>query len=348
MPPPATPPLRCLVSLQSFETYWAYYVQSDALLYPQECKAAAREWVAAVTDVLREDPALGESLADEILSEQPLDELLQIISSWAGTDAGYPFESPGRSRFVLFSITSSLKARLHERLGLPAIASAEYSFDEMDFQRRQLMWGAHLSKKLIAMLPENVPEILSQSDSIVVIGDIRKSQDLMTYGPDAAFFSRNMLAFLNTTRQLLVEYDGVFDKFTGDGFLAYFNADICARAGRDHRECFLAFARALTEFSTPHFEQWARSLRKHPADTIGVGIGADIGRVTFRHDESVLFAVGDAIVWAERMCSKAGAGELMVNNLLAGRLSETMSLPFEKTVGQTKAGETFLGYRLQL
>src|SRR5690606_31848483 len=90
MPPPATPPLRCLVSLQSFETYWAYYVQSDALLYPQECKAAAREWVAAVTDVLREDPAVGESLADEILSEQPLDELLQIISSWAGTDAGYP------------------------------------------------------------------------------------------------------------------------------------------------------------------------------------------------------------------------------------------------------------------
>lgn len=345
--PAQTPPLDCLVSLLSFETYWAYYLQSDGHLYGRECKACMEQWFAPAAELLRADEALRNHFIEEMVPDLTLEEALARIRDWMKGEATYPFESAGRSRFMLFVITTPLKERLLALLGTKVGTGTDYTFAEMDFQRRQLLWGPYLSRKLISLLPEDVPGFLSQSDSIALIGDIRRSQDLMTYGPDAEFFSRNMLAFLETSRRLLAEHNGVFDKFTGDGFLAYFNAGLCARAGRDPRECLLGFVRALAPFCAEHFSQWSAALRKTPGETVGLALGADVGRIMFRHEGNVLFAVGDSIVWASRMCAGAGAGELIVNNLLAGRLAEKIALPFEKIPLHTKAGESFLGQRLR-
>ena len=75
---------------------------------------------------------------------------------------------------------------------------------------------------------------------------------------------------------------------------------------------------------------------------------ADCGRIGFRHKGNGQFAVGPAIVWASRMCSEASADELVVNNLLAGRLIEKAHLPLERVIGHTMTDESFMGYRLRL
>jgi class 3 adenylate cyclase len=349
MPPPSNqhPVLDCLLSLMSFETHWAYYLQSDGNLYAPECRQYARQWAVGAQELLAADEALRQRVAQEMVPETTFGELLNRVREWSEGEAIYPFESSPRSRFMMFVITAPLKDGLMKKLGTAVATGADYTFDEINFQRRQVLWSGHLSRRLMQLSPEDVAGFLSQSDSIAVIGDIRRSQDLMTYGPDAEFFGRNMLQFLTTTRNLLAERHGIFDKFTGDGFLAYFNSGLCRKAGRDPLACFMDFARALAEFSAGHFKRWGMHLRKIPGEGIGLALGADIGRVIFRHEESMLFAVGEAIVWAERMCNGAAAGDLMANNMLASQLSEQLGLSFEKVAGRTKAGESYLGFRLR-
>jgi class 3 adenylate cyclase len=341
-------PLDCLVALLSFETYWAYYLQSDGQLYGREARSSARSWIEPATALMSTDKGLGARLSREMVPDQTAENVLSTIRDWAKGDSVFPFESAGRSRFMMFVITAPLKEHLMSLLEVTAGAGTDYTFAEMDFQRRQLLWSAYLSRRLIGLLPDDVPGFLSSSDTIAVLGDIRRSQDLMTYGPDPETFSRNMLAFVDTTRRLLAENNGVFDKFTGDGFLAYFNTGLCAKAGRDHRECMMDFVRAIALFSSDHFRKWGFLLRKHPGQEIGLAIGADFGRIGFRHEGNVLFAVGPAIVWADRMCREAEAGELVVNNLLAGHLTDKYSLPFERVAGHTKTNESFMGFRLHL
>jgi len=73
-------------------------------------------------------------------------------------------------------------------------------------------WKGHFPQLL---LPWNVDELLksaSITETIVVVADIRKSQDLMTYGKNADSYSRHIVQFIETSRQLIDESMGIFDK----------------------------------------------------------------------------------------------------------------------------------------
>ena len=210
-------------------------------------------------------------------------------------------------------------------------------------------WKGHFPQLL---LPWNVDELLksaSITETIVVVADIRKSQDLMTYGKNADSYSRHIVQFIETSRQLIDESMGIFDKFTGDGFIVYFNDAICGSRKCDFVQCFLKFIHNETDFAAVFFPEWTKTIRKLPPSPVGLAVGADVGRIDFRDLNNHLIAVGDAIVWASRMASGAQAGQILVNNVLFNMLegrSQNMGIIFNEFTGHTKSGESFLAKEL--
>ena len=194
---------------------------------------------------------------------------------------------------------------------------------------------------------EDIREQAGSSRTIVVMGDIRRSQDLMTYAEDENSFAKYMVRFVEESRRLIDENLGIFDKFTGDGFLCYFNESVCARLGEDFEECFMRFAKHEMAFARDHFANWCRTVRRLPDAPIGLSLGADLGSVSFRDIDSHFVAVGDPIVWAARMADAGGANETIVNNLLCQRLLDKPGVDISSKPSKTKSGEAFLGWRVE-
>jgi class 3 adenylate cyclase len=220
---------------------------------------------------------------------------------------------------------------------------------ERDYTAGFVRWRGQIPWKALedaSHEPSTLLEQASSSPSIAVVGDIRKSQDLMTYAADADSFSEHIVSFIEKTRALIDEHCGIFDKFTGDGFLAYFNEDVCRSAGVNFIDSFIGFVREEGEFAASLFDEWGRTVRKLPPSPVGLAMGADVGVVQFRDLRDHLVAVGDTIVWASRMSSVGRAGEVIVNNRLFNALRDRPGCSFEDRTGETKAGETFLSRAL--
>ena len=253
------------------------------------------------------------------------------------------------SRFMLWSLVTSVKALLMKELGLTRHPIMLVTSQEQDYSENYVKWSGHLPRRIVR---DSNPDVLVQeaclTPTVVVVGDIRRSQDLMTYSRTAESFSIRMVEFITQTRLLLDKRSGFFDKFTGDGFLAYFNEAICRESGTNYLECFLEFLHDLREFSSAHFADWTREVKKLPERPVGLAIGADLGIVSFQNLNHHLVAVGDAIVWASRMASCANANETVVNNLLFEALRNTAGVQFQEREGKTKSGEGFLARVLLL
>jgi len=152
-----------------------------------------------------------------------------------------------------------------------------------------------------------------------------------------------MVKFISITRETVYKHAGIFDKFTGDGFIAYFNESVCKELHKpDHIESFTGFLRDYEASVEPLFQDWVRHVKKIPEEPIGLALGTDIGRVSFQILDNHFVAVGDAIVWASRMASAAKAGEVLANNLLYQALRERKDLSFKSRSSFTKSGESFV------
>jgi class 3 adenylate cyclase len=219
---------------------------------------------------------------------------------------------------------------------------------ENQYSESYLRWCAYLPSVALRTNPDAIIATACKSPTIVVLSDIRHSQDLMTYSISADDFSNRMVQFIMTTREIIEKHNGIFDKFTGDGFLSYFNEEICRIDGKNYIDCFLDFLREQSEFSKAHFREWGKSVKKLPEKPVGLAIGADLGVIEFRNINHHLIVVGDAVVWASRMAACALAEEILVNNLLYDKLLDRSDVLFEQRESRTKSGEGFLARLLSL
>ena len=238
---------------------------------------------------------------------------------------------------------------LLKRLGIKSPPPIAWEVMEFVHSERYLRWQPHLPSESIYEYDKTLDiSRLSTSRTIVVYSDIRRSQDLMIYTIGQDRFEEMMVRFFNSVRNIFDQSTGIFDKFTGDGFLGYFNEYLCSEHRKNFVECFITFAKQCMEFSESLFLEWKKHMRKLPDKNIMLSIGADLGEIYFGDQRGHLVCIGDAIVWAQRMCSAAPAGAIYTNNLLANLLLDREGIELLPITGNTKTGETFLASELRI
>lgn len=341
-----------LVSISTFETWWAYYSMSSGNLFQQEVKEYAKHFLKNIRELSKLDPGIIDE--DTIQYEQvktgfTLQDTLAALEDWAQGNAQVPFETFMQSKLFIAFLLLPLKLYLSRQLRLTTprrilvISTQEFVHSE-----RYIQWQPHLPISSMYWYSQEFDESkLSESQTIVVFGDIRRSQDLMTYTVDHNLFEQMTIRFFDIIRELLNQKYGIFDKFTGDGFLAYFNEHVCKSHNKNFFDCFLDFAKQYIEANLSLFTEWKRHVRKLPDTEIMVSLGADLGIVHYGNLSGHLVCTGDAIVWAERMCSAASAGEIYVNNLLANAIQSRKDIRLSPVPSTTKSGERFTASKIE-
>jgi class 3 adenylate cyclase len=145
-------------------------------------------------------------------------------------------------------------------------------------------------------------------ETVVVSIDIRRSTELMLKARKPELFSKFITELSEKLSQAILSNFGIFDKFTGDGILAFFPKFY---SGEE------AIVRALIAADECH-----KIFKKHYSDSrncfnvfikdVGLGIGIDFGIVTLVNTSNELTVVGIPVVYACRM-SGAKAGDTLLN-----------------------------------
>lgn len=146
----------------------------------------------------------------------------------------------------------------------------------------------------------------------MLFADIRGSTSLAERMPPTEF--KNLLdRFYRAASRAVIEHDGAIDKFVGDELVAMFYP---ALTGEHHEAAAVEAARAILR-DTGHGSP--------DGPWVPVGAGVHSGRVWFGavgeppHVE--LTALGDPVNTAARLAAAAGAGEIVVSAVTAGRAS---------------------------
>jgi class 3 adenylate cyclase len=167
----------------------------------------------------------------------------------------------------------------------------------------------------------------------VLAVDIRRSNRL-ALEIDPPTFARIMKEFIDFSWVAVRSLGAWFDKFTGDGFLAYRPHGSHVEGDRNPTPAgapspTLAGVVFLADYIGRYFNETTRQLlrrsaRNWPSDA-GIAIGVDSGgcNQTFIGDDLTLF--GPPIVGAVRMVDCARAGELVVNFGLGQLLSDQIN-----------------------
>lgn len=344
-----------LILTQSFESFWAYNFLSEGELFENEAKVEAEKLVKQAAIVYKFDKGIYNSKTitmDSNDSEDQIRETFKRLKQWSKSKEHYPnfFDrnnSLGGVNFYLQMVIMCLKAYLLQKLKIKIRPHVVYSSGQSAFKKYEIRWRGHLPWQALSLINKTFIEDLSKSDTLVIVADIRKSQDLMTYGPDADFFRDKIIEFTEATRKIIKENYGIFDKFTGDGFLCYFNSNLCEKFGFNYYKQMLKAVNEIMSFAEPFFEEWIKHIRKLPPNSSGLTIGIDSGNVIFRDLDNHLFAIGDSIVWANRMSSAGKKGEIIVNNLPYHRIREIdPTKHFETIENTTKGGDAFTAYKM--
>lgn len=145
-------------------------------------------------------------------------------------------------------------------------------------------------------------------DSVVISIDIRRSTELMLKARKPELFSKFITDLSQKLSEIIILNFGIFDKFTGDGILAFFpkfysGEEAIIRALKAAEECHLIFEKHYNE-SRECFNVFIKD--------IGLGIGIDFGNVTLVNTRNELTVVGIPVVYACRM-SGAKAGNTILN-----------------------------------
>lgn len=345
-----------LALLLSFEKYWSPYSLSDGSLYKGEVKEEAGKVVKLFCEIYDTDlfvrSANGEIIKPSKDQERKI--FINSLKSWVSTDELFPYMNQrnylvNRERNFFQHVLSEFERELSEELGLPVKMKCATSSNEDMYRKNVLKWAAQLPDEVVDKIDDAYIDRMSKSDTLVVVGDIRRSQDLMTYGSNPDIYREKIIEFMDRTRQILKSNCGLYDRFTGDGFIAYFNEYMCEQEGKDYYEMMLKSCREILEFSNPFFNEWVKLLRRIPEMEIGLCIGVDSGMVSFKDLNNQLFAIGDACVWATRMNSAGEKGDIILNNIPYQVLSSSLNgNNCNKINSITKGGEHFSAYRLKI
>jgi class 3 adenylate cyclase len=167
-------------------------------------------------------------------------------------------------------------------------------------------------------------------ESYVLAMDIRRSTELMLKARGPELFAQFIRGLCCRLSDIIIGNYGVFDRFTGDGILAYF-PDFYS--GPDAGLLALDCAWRAHEFFAGHYRAH-RHCFTSVLNEIGLGIGIDFGKTYMVKIQDSLTLVGTPVVYACRL-SGANPGETLLNQ-------PAYEIVFEKYRGFFNFSETLL------
>ena len=317
--------LDSLINLLAIDKYYHCYAISGGGLFEKELIETRDTIADNLQNLLNSDRILANELfalfGSEIKYKEQLDSLIAQLSLIGTNQNKFNTDLMGTFHYL-----STIVPFLIEKIGGSYFPPMLWTSDVIVRNAHFSKWGGHLPPNVIFnknFSSDTFLELMSQSETIVVLADIRKSQDVMIYLPSQNEFANRMVKFINHSREMIFQYGGVFDKFTGDGFICYFNKYISQLINRDYIDSFLSFVKELQYYSSGYFSNWTKILKKLPTEDIGLAVGGDIGEIVFLDIYNHFVAVGESIVWAQRMSSAAKSNEIIINNLLGRKMGNS-------------------------
>jgi class 3 adenylate cyclase len=184
-----------------------------------------------------------------------------------------------------------------------------------------------------------------EHDAYVLCVDIRRSTELMLKATSPALYAAFITQLCTALRAIVWAHHGIFDRFTGDGILAFFPTFY---SGDDAG--YLALS-AAAECHAAFHELYQRS--RHCFDVVikdaGLGIGIDFGSTHLLRHWGSLTVMGKAVVYACRM-SGARSGDTLVNQRAYAQLVREYPdhCEFEETEIDIKHEGAMLAHRVRL
>jgi class 3 adenylate cyclase len=171
-------------------------------------------------------------------------------------------------------------------------------------------------------------------EMFVMAADIRESTTLMKEAVRFERFAQVMDKFVSSVRQGIRRSGGWFDKFTGDGFLAYW---IVQQGPQDEYEERLVqttgdvahTANILIELFHRRVLEDFRSNSRNLSGGVGLSMGLDAGPGYIVKIADELTIVGSPVVGAVRMVNAAGPREILANVYLGERLRDEQGGVYE-------------------
>ncbi|HEY1330522.1 MAG TPA: hypothetical protein VGH10_03490 [Actinomycetota bacterium] len=161
----------------------------------------------------------------------------------------------------------------------------------------------------------------------VMAADIRESTTLMKESVKLERFAQVMDKFVSSVRQGIRRSGGWFDKFTGDGFLAYWIVQ--DGPPDEYEERFVQAsgdmahtANALIELFHRRVLEDFRENTRNLSGGVGLSMGLDAGPAYLVKIADELTVVGPPVVGAVRMVTAAAPKEVLANVYLGRRLAE--------------------------
>jgi len=207
----------------------------------------------------------------------------------------------------LSKVTSDKEKQLEEKQKLDKLTEELKSKEKLNHILPRICEEA--KQKLLT--EEKFKQLFSDSKScksVVISIDIRRSTELMLKARTPELFSKFITELSQKLSEVIISNLGVFDKFTGDGILAFFpefysGEQAIIRALYAAEECHKIFDH--------HYKESRECFNVFIKD-VGLGIGVDFGTVSLVNTRNELTVVGIPVVYACRM-SGAKAGETLLN-----------------------------------
>jgi class 3 adenylate cyclase len=149
---------------------------------------------------------------------------------------------------------------------------------------------------------------------VVLSADIRKSTFLMQESVSFRKFAQLMGRFIDRTAEDIRNHGGWFDKFTGDGFLAYW---LMPEDNPDYSEILTVGETLLHTFRETGMDIFRKNCRNFPAG-VGLSLGIDAGDAYMVTMAGDLTIVGPPVVGAVRMVDAAEKPWETVCNVFLG------------------------------
>ena len=180
----------------------------------------------------------------------------------------------------------------------------------------------------------------------VMAADIRESTMLMKEAVRFELFARTMDKFVSAVRRGIGTPGGWFDKFTGDGFLAYWVVQPTADDVENQRRFVEAAgnlahtAHELVELFHRHVLEDFRRNSRNLSQGVGLSMGLDAGPGYLVQIAGELTLVGPPVVGAVRMVTAAANPQEIVANVHLGEHLHNEQSGIYEALGMTATRES--------